>query len=346
MAYILESIIAGSEYQASRMVRVHVFHILLFSYLVSLLLSNGEGRGKCPSSFNCGDLGTIQFPFTTIERPDCGILALHGCGDDSGIQLKEGELYDVIHIDHFTIFVRDYSLHKSLQSRSCEIFNSKFTPNLPPTSPLASFDMKYNVTMFRCDKSLHIPLPKLLFNYTNCSSYNIYYFRRKLELPGSYKPPSSFTGCSTIQLPVKNEDDNNDPFTFLTADVPIEVRLSDECAKCYHHDRGLCQLDSEGKFLCAKEDSRPVKKLIIIATATSAAGVAVLMMFLSCCFRRKIYSWTSLSFHKKENQMNKMIEVLLKENGHLPIRSCRSCSADGLPDLLPQKKDLLFNIPF
>ncbi|KAI4357759.1 hypothetical protein L6164_001688 [Bauhinia variegata] len=238
------------------MVRDNVFYILLFSPLLSLL-STGEGHENCPSSFNCGYLETIQFPFTTIERPDCGILALHGCGNDSvsskGIQLKKGERYHVMHIDHSAIFVRDDHLHKLLQSRSCEIFNSNYTPNLPPTSPLASFDVKYNITLFKCNKSLHIPQPKLSFNYENCSNYNIYYFLRQFELPMSNKPPPrAFAECSILQLPVKDDDDSNDPFTFLRDDVPIEVRLSEECAKCYHQERGMCQLDSKGKFLCVK----------------------------------------------------------------------------------------------
>ncbi|KAI4357766.1 hypothetical protein L6164_001694 [Bauhinia variegata] len=247
------------------MVRVNAFYILLFSQLLSLL-STGEGHEKCPSSFNCGYLETIQFPFTTIERPDCGILALHGCGNDSvsskGIQLKKGERYHVMHIDHSTIFVRDDHLHKLLQSRSCEIFNSNYTPNLPPTSPLASFDVKYNITLFKCNKSLHIPQPKLSFNYANCSNYNIYYFPREFELPMSNKPPpKAFAECSILQLPVKDEDDSNDPFTFLSAEVPIKVRFSEECAKCYYHERGMCQLDSRRKFLCVKDDRSWVRKL-------------------------------------------------------------------------------------
>ncbi|KAI4357780.1 hypothetical protein L6164_001706 [Bauhinia variegata] len=239
------------------MVRVHLFHILSFCHLLSLL-STGEGHGKCPSSFNCGYLETIQFPFTTIERPDCGILALHGCGDDSvfskGIQLEKGELHTVRYIDHSTIFVKDESLRKHLQSRSCKIFNSNYTSNLPLASPLASFDMKYNVTMFRCDKSLHIPLPTTpLFSYTNYSGYNIYYLPRKFELSMKCKPLSSFTECSKIQLPIKDEEDNNDPFTFLSAEVPIEVRLSEECASVTIMREACVKLTAKERFIVPKQ---------------------------------------------------------------------------------------------
>ena len=40
-------------------------------------------------------------------------------------------------------------------------------------------------------------------------------------------------------------------FAFVTSEIVLEVKLSDDCDKCYHQKGGRCQLDSDNKFLCA-----------------------------------------------------------------------------------------------
>ncbi|XP_061357746.1 LEAF RUST 10 DISEASE-RESISTANCE LOCUS RECEPTOR-LIKE PROTEIN KINASE-like 1.1 isoform X2 [Gastrolobium bilobum] len=235
-----------------------LFKSLILSQLLLLLLVSAHD-GKCPPSFECGYLGQISFPFTITQRQDCGVLAIHGCDLKDPTAPKTIQLSNtttttttrfpiVTSVDSKTITIADDVLRKNLHSKSCKTFNNY---SLPPTSPLGSFYIKYNITMFRCNHSLTVTIPKF-YNYSNCSDYNIYYYipLNTAKAPG-FKLPSSLAPCSTIQLPVRDQS-TSDPFDFLSPQVLIQVELSDDCQKCHRHQRGQCQLNNEGKFYCLK----------------------------------------------------------------------------------------------
>ncbi|XP_057422651.1 LEAF RUST 10 DISEASE-RESISTANCE LOCUS RECEPTOR-LIKE PROTEIN KINASE-like 2.4 [Lotus japonicus] len=300
------------------MTRVYEFLFLLFAHLIMLLLVGVDGneyQGECPPSFSCGYLGNISFPFTKTERQDCGFLPIPNC-DDPMIQLQnQGKLFTVLGVSHSqtsptatTVHLRDNHLYTLLESRNCEAFRDNYT--LPPTSHFASFHIRYNVTMFRCNRTLHVSPPKYVHKYTKCHDYDLFY---------SYNitAENSLAACTKVQLPIKDVPDSGDPFTFVTADIFTEVKLTEECANCHYHHRGQCQLDSRDRFYCANSSDKTGKKVLIVTTvALVGVGVAVLAV-LACCFKTKIIPSPSLLFWK-ENPTNQIIEKFFKEHGPLP----------------------------
>ncbi|XP_057426573.1 LEAF RUST 10 DISEASE-RESISTANCE LOCUS RECEPTOR-LIKE PROTEIN KINASE-like 2.5 [Lotus japonicus] len=247
---------------------------LIFSQF--LLLGSAEHEEeKCPPSFDCGYLGQISFPFTTAQYPHCGTVAIHGCHDKNPFSNKTIQVnnhtpsrqFFVTNVDHTTITVSDYDQHERLHNKDCRTFDKNFT--LPPASPLASYYLKYNITMFRCNPSLRVQnLPKFFHNYTKCSHSNIYYGLPNTEKPrGGFELPTTMARCSAVQVAVKGQPDGDDPFEFLSSDMVIEVEVSHDCRKCINYQKGYCQLDTEGKFYCAQDKSR--KKMLIVATDSS-----------------------------------------------------------------------------
>ncbi|XP_061356540.1 LEAF RUST 10 DISEASE-RESISTANCE LOCUS RECEPTOR-LIKE PROTEIN KINASE-like 2.4 isoform X1 [Gastrolobium bilobum] len=290
--------------------------------LLPLAAGDGNGyKGECPPSFQCGYVGNISFPFTKIERQDCGLLAIHNCDDHpmkpKEIQLvNQGKWFEVIRVVEqvprsptVTNFqVRDKYLYQLLQSRNCEAFTYNCT--LPPTFHFGAFRIGTKATLFRCNQTLHVRPPIYMFNYTKCHDYDLYYGP---EITANY----ALTACAKVQLPIKDVPDSYDPFTFVNADINVEVKLTDECANCHHLQRGQCQLDNGGRFFCANSYENIIKKMPVVATVSLVtAGVAVLMVS-ACCFRTKIFSPPYLLFWKA-NPTHKIIEEFLKEHGPLP----------------------------
>ncbi|MED6214237.1 hypothetical protein PIB30_100985 [Stylosanthes scabra] len=214
---------------------------------------------KCPSSFECGSLGTIRFPFTNQHHPRCGVLAIHGCDDPNPDAPKfiqptnTSPRFDVLYVEPHTITIKDTNITPYLGTKSCKTFsNNVSVPQSPSTSPLGSLYIKYNITLFRCNKSLTLNLPRRFYNYRKCPEYNIYYGPPNEEIPKGFRWPTNLTACSNIQLPLRDESDSNDPFSFLYDEMQVEVLLSEDCANCVQHQRGQCQLDAQAKFFCAR----------------------------------------------------------------------------------------------
>ena len=224
-----------------------LFKSLIFSQFLLLVIAHVE---KCPSSFECGYLGTIRFPFTISQRPHCGVLAIHGCDDqnpDAPNSIRLSNTRHVLYVESHTIAIKDEILQSYLRSKSCKIFSNNYT--LPPSSPLGSVRvMNDNITLFRCNHSLNVTLRQNNYNYTKCPEYNVYYS------PQNIGRLSSLTPCSKIQLTRKDESDTTttDPFSLLSDEIFMEIQLSDDCRKCIDRERGQCQLDSQGKFYCVR----------------------------------------------------------------------------------------------
>ncbi|KAL2324121.1 hypothetical protein Fmac_023179 [Flemingia macrophylla] len=242
--------------------------IIFLSQQLLLLPLVSAQDGNCPPTFDCGFLGLIKFPFTTTQQPHCGLLAIRGCEQHDPYAPKTIQLniltptfYSVLQVEPRTIVIRDDVQYQYLKTKNnCKTFTNNFT--LPQTSPLASFRIKYNITIFRCNRSLKPTLPNYFYKYSRCPSYDIYYGNPNTETPLGFKWPSSLTPCSTIQLAVEGKSTNN-PFEFLSPSYAIEIQLSDACESCLRHGKGQCFLDSKAKFYCAKENKSLAWKLAL-----------------------------------------------------------------------------------
>ncbi|KAL2324124.1 hypothetical protein Fmac_023182 [Flemingia macrophylla] len=155
--------------------------------------------------------------------------------------------------------LKDDEQQRYLQNESCKAFYNNLT--LPDASPLASFYVKYNITIFRCNRSHRITLPKwpYFYRYSNCSEYDIYYGPPNSYLPPGFHWPTSLAPCSRIQHAISDVS-AQDPFQFLSAVNSVEVQLSADCEECLR-EKGQCLLDSKGKLCCTKENKRLAWKL-------------------------------------------------------------------------------------
>lgn len=234
----------------------YLFCFLLFSHLI-LIFSARYGNGyqdNCPRSFMCGNLGTFQYPFTKAEHQDCGLLPIHNCDNVNArkrIQLeKNGRSYALTGTVHpnniISIFDEDF--HKRFQIKTCDSLNNNLTL-VPSPSPLVSIYIKYNVTLFRCNHNLSVRPPAHYFQH-RCPDYDIYYDGN--PSPNKDEARSIFSACSVLQLPTKDVADTKDLQSFVSAQMVIEVLLSDDCDECYNHKGGQCRLDTDKNFHCYK----------------------------------------------------------------------------------------------
>ncbi|XP_058769063.1 LEAF RUST 10 DISEASE-RESISTANCE LOCUS RECEPTOR-LIKE PROTEIN KINASE-like 2.1 [Vicia villosa] len=319
------------------MALVYKILFLLFSHLMPL--GNGY-QNNCPASFSCGFLGNISFPFTTAQRQDCGLLPIHSCDDAPGkpktIQFQnKGKQFDfevekVSPLEHHgsnatcSCVFRDDNLYQLLQSKNCEAFRYNYT--LPPTSHFVSLHIETHATLFMCNRTLHINSPKYMHKYTSCPLYDFYY---QPVNSAQNVSRSAFTACTNALLPAKDVADSGNPFNFITSDIIIQVKVTEECASCHYNQRGRCQLDSNGRFYCANHIQANTPKKATVAKRKGlrrnvklgiaimvTIGVAVLML-LAYCLRTKIFPPTFLLFRKK-NSTHRIIEDYLKEHGSLP----------------------------
>ncbi|KAL2324115.1 hypothetical protein Fmac_023173 [Flemingia macrophylla] len=288
--------------------------ILLLWQLLQLLLLVSPQMEDCPPSFDCGYLGSIQFPFTTTQRPSCGLWDIHGCEQDPSYTNTTLQLYDsafkwytVLGVHSGTIMIKDKEQELYLQTKNCKAFDNTFT--LPDASPLASFYVKYNITIFRCNRSHRITLPKYFYRYSNCSEHDIYYVPLNTETTPGFKWPSSLAPCSRIQLAI-SDNLPDDPFQYLSAVNSVEVQLSADCDKCLR-EKGQCLLDSKGKLYCTKDDEILLEKIVLgLGLVSAVLAVGVPLMVSACCFARKIL--------RRKNPAHRIIEGFLKERGPLP----------------------------
>ncbi|MCH85725.1 putative serine/threonine-protein kinase, partial [Trifolium medium] len=233
-----------------------------------MLHVSAQEYGRCPTSFSCGYLGNITFPFTVTKSPHSGVLALSGCDHNDTTAIKSIQLGKtpseqsliVTYVDRDIITVIDEAQRNNLRSKNCRAFHNL---TLPPTSSLASFYIKYNITMFKCNHSLSVTPPKLYVKYANCSGYNIYYDPQNVDKPPGFKVPSSLAQCTVFQVATRDLP-SYDPFDFLSPGISIEVQLSDDCNKCRRHQGGRCQLDIHGKFLCDQGSRIWLLKILVL----------------------------------------------------------------------------------
>ena len=235
------------------MASVFLFVFFFLSHLVLLYSVAAEGiyPPGCPP-FVCGKVGKIGFPFANDTSPECGLLILHDCGDPHHMKTPKIKverngtlLYDVETISQAnTIQIKDPQLQSVLDSNGCESLKNWTLPSL--SSPFISFQrVPSNLTLlFKCNRALNIP-PPIGFNRTNCSNYDFYY------RPPPYNLALSPPKCPIIQLPLHWKNKSNDLFKLLSAEILLEVRVTEDCRECFMKG-GQCKTDDKGKYYCTK----------------------------------------------------------------------------------------------
>lgn len=243
----------------------HRLLFLSFSIILQLLLASAN----CPSSFTCGYLGPISFPFTTTQHPNCGMLIIHGC-DDSEPQSKKTiqnnkTWFDITKIDPFTITIKDDNLHDILLKRSCDIlnYNSKFTVN----TPLVSSRLANYITVYGCNSSNAVDLQQY-YSVSNSTSIcrnensslngvsdsDIKSNKAIVVITDSVPANSNhLRGCSRAMIPTRFEVRSLDPdelFNSLSDEIAIKLQVSQNCSTCHDLDGGQCRLDNYGQFYC------------------------------------------------------------------------------------------------
>ncbi|CAL5210021.1 unnamed protein product [Lathyrus oleraceus] len=297
-----------------------------FSIILQLLLASAN----CPSSFTCGYLGPISFPFTTTQHPNCGMLIIHGC-DDSEPQSKKTiqnnkTWFDITKIDPFTITIRDDDLHDILLKRSCDIlnYNSKFTVN----TPLVSSRLANYITVYGCNSSNAVDLQQY-YSVSNSTSIcrnensslngvsdsDIKSNKAIVVITDSVPANSNhLRGCSRAMIPTRFEVRSLDPdelFNSLSDEIAIKLQVSQNCSTCHDLDGGQCRLDNYGQFYCQQGKSKKTHLMIMIAVASST-GALVVLAILAWLWRRH--------FINNKNPPYQIIELFLKNHGHLAAK--------------------------
>ncbi|XP_058738031.1 uncharacterized protein LOC131610166 [Vicia villosa] len=248
--------------------------LLLFSFfiIIQLLLASAN----CPPSINCGHLEQIQFPFTTTQHPNCGMLTIHGCDDPEPQSTKSiqnnNKWFDILRIEPFTITIRDDQLHDLLLQKSCNIlsYNSMFTIQ----TPLVSSRLENYVTIFGCSNIDNTT--DLQQYYSSVSNSTSICINQNDPIDESHETivvatdsttfnSSHLKECSKVELPTEYEVprvDTEDLFYFLIADIAIKLQVSQDCSTCHDLDGGQCRLDTKGHFYCHKGKSNKTRLIV------------------------------------------------------------------------------------
>ncbi|KAJ4709897.1 Receptor-like protein kinase [Melia azedarach] len=300
--------------------------------LLSLAQDERSFDQRC-QNFHCGNLGYIGFPFSNWTHPECGLMAVDDCNEPvQKIQLgKEGPWYNITNIsENNTITLEDQVFQKYLENRSCESFKN-FT--FPP-SPLLSFEIISNLTLFKCPPNLHTSSTNFSFY---CKDSLIFYNFTHIRI-GEKGLPSLPPRCSIIQLPANNKTQNTtDLFNLFTGVFSLQVHVPLDCFKC-HSRGGQCQLDRKGNFFCCqttecydcdgrggtclshgnktKTGNKNKKLKLGLGIGASSAGICILII-LAHCFRKKLCSANSIIFWRQTAENYQNIEAFLRDCGSL-----------------------------
>ncbi|KAJ4709887.1 rust resistance kinase Lr10-like [Melia azedarach] len=226
----------------------------LISHLFVLSLAQEE-RIFDPNcgSFSCGNQN-INFPFSNRTHPECGFCVLDDCHKSiQKIQLeKDGPWYNITSISQDnTVIISDQVFQNRLNSRSCESFKNFTLPN----TPLISFEILSNLTLFKCPRTLD---SRMSTNFNlSCDDFIIFYNHPNENLPSL--PPQ----CSLIQLPANMSTPKySDSFNLLTGVFSVKLhadwRARRECQRC-SKGGGQCLIDSKGYLRCSIQITAGIK---------------------------------------------------------------------------------------
>ncbi|MED6226524.1 hypothetical protein PIB30_104582 [Stylosanthes scabra] len=272
------------------------YYLLLLFLLIILFPVRhavNEKQQNCPRSFDCGDRGRFQYPFTKAELPHCGLLFIHGCDNPNyyslkTIQLEKNGTSLVLTgpLDSNSIItVYDGDFHARLEQNKCHALGTTYT--LPPPSPLLSIYVQYNVTLFRCNHKLGIKRPSYYGNQT-CGDYDIYYDKNNTS-PTIHDAGGIFSHCTLVHFATKDDINTTDVLSFVSSEIELEVVLSPDCDHCFNRRRGQCQLDTNNKFYCDKVPKDDNKKALKLGLGIGLGMSSLLGILIIGCFLRRRY---------------------------------------------------------
>ncbi|KAM3269610.1 LEAF RUST 10 DISEASE-RESISTANCE LOCUS RECEPTOR-LIKE PROTEIN KINASE-like 1.1 [Capsicum chacoense] len=287
----------------ARPYRVHnmssTFLFLCCLVMFSLHQVLGNSITNCTDEFDCGSLGVMKFPFTNSSNPECG-LCKFDCHAKPYPKIElGGHKYDALLKKGDFFLLSDPMLKEYLDNKSCKSFNKKFSF---PNSPLMTFQMVPNLTLYRCKHSQDNTIQKTIdyffqgFNsYKRCEDFNVYYHHPKNSLGNtsakiSGKLPKH---CSLLQLPIvlptpSKPYASHGLFELLTSDILLDWELSKDCHLCLDKG-GKCQIIDEHEFHCSKGLNGQSKlRMIILASVISGVGLILLSsVVIFSIWRRK-----------------------------------------------------------
>ncbi|CAN4121788.1 unnamed protein product [Withania somnifera] len=254
-----------------------------FLFLCCLVIFNlhhvqVNSKETCTDEFKCGSLGVMKFPFTNSSNPECG-LCKFDCHAKPYPKIElGGHKYDAL-------VKKDY-----LDHNNCMSFYKTFSL---PKSPLVSFQIVPNLTLYRCNHSHDNTIQKTPdtffqdFSRYKCKDFNVYYHRPNKTILGNTSDKISGKlpkNCSLVQLPIPlpipSKPYNSDLFKLLTSNILLEWELSKDCHLCLDKG-GKCLIVDEHKFHCSKEQKAQSKlKVIILASVLSGVGLILVSSIL------------------------------------------------------------------
>ncbi|XP_016459145.1 LEAF RUST 10 DISEASE-RESISTANCE LOCUS RECEPTOR-LIKE PROTEIN KINASE-like 1.1 [Nicotiana tabacum] len=284
-----------------------------FLFLCCLLIFNlpqlqGNSKSNCTEEFECGNLGVMKFPFTNSSNPECGIYKFD-CQAKPYPKIELGKhKYDALVRKSDFFLLSDSELQKYLENKSCKSFNKKFSF---PNSPLISFQIIPNLTLYRCNHSQDIMQKKTdaffhdFENYSKCKDFNVYYHHPNETLGNSSHKISGKLPdhCSIIQLPIPlptpSKPYASDLFELLSSNILLEWELSNDCHHCLDKG-GKCLIGRDHKFHCSKGKKEKSKLRMILAAVFIGVGlILVSSIVILSIWRRKRGKSGSTQFRRE-----------------------------------------------
>ncbi|GER43872.1 receptor-like protein kinase [Striga asiatica] len=237
---------------------------VVFVFIPLLLINRADS--SCPSSFECGDLGTLEFPLS--NRRDCGLFMVENCTAQFPVihfGADDGHPYTILRkLSANRFLINDEVISVHLRTSVC--FGLR---NLSlPLSPLASFTVTPNMTVFLCSSQLSYERNFEHYNYTNCSPFQVYYRYPSTGYPVPDNVPSD---CSVIQVPVGSGRNPYNLTDLISSEYIVEWNVSEDCYEC-HHEGGKCLTNHMNHFHCDRDNRR--RKVVIGVGNFRRRGVA------------------------------------------------------------------------
>ncbi|KAK4715437.1 hypothetical protein R3W88_013775 [Solanum pinnatisectum] len=274
-----------------------------------LAQAEGNTKSNCTDEFECGDLGAMKFPFTNSSNPECG-LCRFDCHTKPYPKIVLGEQkYDALVKKGDFFLISDPKLQEYLDSRSCKSFYRNFSF---PNSPLISFQIVPNLTLYRCKHSHDNTIQKTNDSFfknfdrcTYCEGFNVYYHHPNKTILGNTSAKISGKlpeHCSLAQLPIPlptpSKPYAGDLFELLTSNSLLNWELSINCLEC-HAKGGKCSVGGEHEYSCFK------------GAVLFTVGLLVLLF----CFSKKILWYKRLRFWESNAEDHQKVEEFLKNYG-------------------------------
>lgn len=228
--------------------KMHLIFYFLFLCWITI-----PSYSKCLPSYPCGNF-TLEFPFTDVKYPDCGLFHVGDCDSSRGppiifIGSSESWLGIMEKISTNKFLVLHLGIYTTLRNRKCYGFSNMSMPQ----SPSVSLTFSPNLTLFTCYKPYtNQGLEKEYFkNYkkTECDVSTVYYKTPTETHDVAGAGESSMpVGCVVSELPA-NKSGSGEVFDVLSANFSLEWSVSKACNECFHGG-GQCLADNNNKFYC------------------------------------------------------------------------------------------------